>query len=245
MVAASDSAEKPKAIAGNKVSKPLMEKKRRARINKCLDQLKSLLENYYTNNIRKRKLEKADILELTVKHLRSLQKVHSSKSTFTRAESSDFQAGFRSCLASVNQYLMTADNVNGRDRWTLSRLSDNLCYTRRREEGSSTADSDPEPQAAAMRRLLPPKAVPASGKAPVPAHFARCWRALKPRSESAGATSHSPLAKGDGTPPQGVAVTAVHTPQDMTPRVRSSMCASVSRCSNDAASSHTNVWRPW
>lgn len=34
-----------------KVSKPLMEKKRRARINKCLDQLKSLLENYYTSNV--------------------------------------------------------------------------------------------------------------------------------------------------------------------------------------------------
>uniref|UniRef100_A0A665UTT5 BHLH domain-containing protein n=1 Tax=Echeneis naucrates TaxID=173247 RepID=A0A665UTT5_ECHNA len=51
-----------------------MEKKRRARINTCLDQLKSLLETYYSSN---RKLEKADILELTVKHLRNLQKIQS------------------------------------------------------------------------------------------------------------------------------------------------------------------------
>uniref|UniRef100_A0A3P8T6A7 Hairy-related 3 n=1 Tax=Amphiprion percula TaxID=161767 RepID=A0A3P8T6A7_AMPPE len=61
------------------VSKPLMEKKRRARINQCLDQLKTLLENYYSSSIRKRKLEKADILELTVKHLRNLQKIQTLK----------------------------------------------------------------------------------------------------------------------------------------------------------------------
>ena len=34
------------------VSKPLMEKKRRARINKCLDQLKLLLESFYSSNVR-------------------------------------------------------------------------------------------------------------------------------------------------------------------------------------------------
>ncbi|KAL1269213.1 hypothetical protein QQF64_031502, partial [Cirrhinus molitorella] len=55
------------------VSKPLMEKKRRARINTCLNQLKTFLESVCSNNIRKRKLEKADILELTVKHLMHLQ----------------------------------------------------------------------------------------------------------------------------------------------------------------------------
>lgn len=35
----------------HKVSKPLMEKKRRARINKCLDQLKVLLESYYSTSV--------------------------------------------------------------------------------------------------------------------------------------------------------------------------------------------------
>ncbi|KYO31377.1 transcription factor HES-3 [Alligator mississippiensis] len=56
-----------------KISKPLMEKKRRARINVSLEQLKALLEKHYSQHIRKRKLEKADILELTVKYMRSLQ----------------------------------------------------------------------------------------------------------------------------------------------------------------------------
>uniref|UniRef100_A0A672YN90 Hairy-related 3 n=1 Tax=Sphaeramia orbicularis TaxID=375764 RepID=A0A672YN90_9TELE len=108
------------------VSKPLMEKKRRARINQCLDQLKSLLESYYSSSIRKRKLEKADILELTVKHLRNLQKIQ---------KCTDYHRGFRSCLANVNQYLLMADNLNGSDRWMLSQLSGNL--------SSSTMDSGP------------------------------------------------------------------------------------------------------
>lgn len=39
----------------SQVSKPVMEKKRRARINKCLDQLKSLLESYYSPSVSARR----------------------------------------------------------------------------------------------------------------------------------------------------------------------------------------------
>lgn len=41
----------PAFLFVKQVSKPVMEKKRRARINKCLDQLKSLLENFYSSNV--------------------------------------------------------------------------------------------------------------------------------------------------------------------------------------------------
>uniref|UniRef100_A0A3Q2VBP9 Hairy-related 3 n=1 Tax=Haplochromis burtoni TaxID=8153 RepID=A0A3Q2VBP9_HAPBU len=119
------------------VSKPLMEKKRRARINQCLDQLKCLLESYYSSSIRKRKLEKADILELTVKHLKNLQKIQIS-SAF---DVSDYQSGFRRCLTNVNQYLLMADNLNASDRWMLSQLSNKLSRSRRRAEIFSTMDS--------------------------------------------------------------------------------------------------------
>ena len=50
MVGASDCLVKSTTRVG-KVSKPIMEKKRRARINRCLDQLKTLLESYYTTNV--------------------------------------------------------------------------------------------------------------------------------------------------------------------------------------------------
>ncbi|MEQ2296148.1 hypothetical protein AMECASPLE_022050 [Ameca splendens] len=138
MVATSECGEKGKP--GNKVSKPLMEKKRRARINQCLDELKSLLESCYSSSIRKRKLEKADILELTVKHLKNLQKIQSI--SVGASEFPDYKLGFRSCLANVNHYLLLADHLNGSERWMLSQLSNKLCRSRRRGEASSTTDSD-------------------------------------------------------------------------------------------------------
>ncbi|XP_063797864.1 transcription factor HES-3 [Pseudophryne corroboree] len=90
-----------------KVSKPLMEKKRRARINVSLEQLKSLLEKNYSQNIRKRKLEKADILELTVKYLKTLQNVVQAGAPVLR--SAEYQAGFQSCLSSVSRFLMRSE----------------------------------------------------------------------------------------------------------------------------------------
>ena len=54
--------------------KPLLERKRRARINKCLDELKDIMTvalQAQGENVSK--LEKADILELTVRHLHKLQ----------------------------------------------------------------------------------------------------------------------------------------------------------------------------
>lgn len=58
-----------------KIRKPLMEKKRRARINDSLEALKDiLLKNTVavTQGSRPTKLEKADILEMTVRYLNAL-----------------------------------------------------------------------------------------------------------------------------------------------------------------------------
>uniref|UniRef100_A0A7N8YLM6 Hairy-related 8.2 n=1 Tax=Mastacembelus armatus TaxID=205130 RepID=A0A7N8YLM6_9TELE len=51
--------------------KPLIERKRRERINNCLDQLKETVIGAF--RLDQNKLEKADILEMTVKHLRNIQ----------------------------------------------------------------------------------------------------------------------------------------------------------------------------
>lgn len=59
-----------------KIRKPLMEKKRRARINDSLETLKDiLLKNTVaiTQGTRPTKLEKADILEMTVRYMQDLQ----------------------------------------------------------------------------------------------------------------------------------------------------------------------------
>ncbi|KAK5930740.1 hypothetical protein CgunFtcFv8_026954 [Champsocephalus gunnari] len=68
--------DKPKTASEHrKSSKPIMEKRRRARINESLGQLKTLiLDALKKDSSRHSKLEKADILEMTVKHLRNLQR---------------------------------------------------------------------------------------------------------------------------------------------------------------------------
>ncbi|KAM8791894.1 transcription factor HES-3 [Rhynchonycteris naso] len=86
-----------------KISKPLMEKKRRARINVSLEQLKSLLEKHYSHQIRKRKLEKADILELSVKYMKSLQ--NSVQGFWWVSSEAEYPPGFRDCLPGVSQFL--------------------------------------------------------------------------------------------------------------------------------------------
>ncbi|XP_026471194.1 enhancer of split mgamma protein-like [Ctenocephalides felis] len=52
-----------------KVMKPMLERKRRARINRCLEELKELMSEEGDVS----KLEKADVLEMTVRHLHTLQ----------------------------------------------------------------------------------------------------------------------------------------------------------------------------
>lgn len=59
-----------------KYRKPMMEKKRRARINESLDNLKQILLECDPESVNKKnaKLEKADILEMTVRYLQNLKK---------------------------------------------------------------------------------------------------------------------------------------------------------------------------
>lgn len=69
-----------------KFRKPLMEKKRRARINESLDNLKQILLECDPESVNKKnaKLEKADILEMTVKYLKNMRKpVQSSPTSYS------------------------------------------------------------------------------------------------------------------------------------------------------------------
>ncbi|XP_044733586.1 enhancer of split mgamma protein-like [Chrysoperla carnea] len=80
-----------KMSESRKIRKPLMEKKRRARINDSLEALKQMLLESTTNipqtttknsNNRPAKLEKADILEMTVRYLQDLhQRYGTTKSS--------------------------------------------------------------------------------------------------------------------------------------------------------------------
>lgn len=59
------------------------------------------------------------------------------------SELSDYQSGFRRCVANVDQYMLMADSMNGSDRWMISQLSSKLWRTRSGEEAISTTASGP------------------------------------------------------------------------------------------------------
>ncbi|XP_063243562.1 transcription factor HES-2-like [Bacillus rossius redtenbacheri] len=93
-----------------KVTKPLLERKRRARINRCLDELKDLMLGALEaegENISK--LEKADILELTVRHL---QKLRTFGARDVVEEAQRFQAGFSQCAAEACHFLLSLPELD-------------------------------------------------------------------------------------------------------------------------------------
>ncbi|XP_029677376.1 enhancer of split mgamma protein-like [Formica exsecta] len=95
-----------------KITKPLLERKRRARINRCLDELKDLMvDALQTEGENISKLEKADILELTVRHLQKLQASRSAGLSATIASGDEisaesrWQSGFGHCAAEACRFL--------------------------------------------------------------------------------------------------------------------------------------------
>ncbi|KAG6444607.1 uncharacterized protein LOC115439874 [Manduca sexta] len=95
-----------------KTNKPIMEKKRRARINRCLNELKDLLMDADKDPARHSKLEKADILELTVKHLQTLQRQQLAAAIAADpAVLQRFKSGFGDCAVEVRRYLSRLASV--------------------------------------------------------------------------------------------------------------------------------------
>ncbi|XP_043102813.1 transcription factor HES-2.2 [Puntigrus tetrazona] len=95
--------------------KPLLEKKRRARINESLNRLKALiLPLTGKDNCRYSKLEKADILEMTVKFLTDIQSAPSKDSV------DSLKDGYTACLQRVSARLPQT----GLDAETRHRVND-------------------------------------------------------------------------------------------------------------------------
>ncbi|KAJ0064543.1 hypothetical protein NL108_009506 [Boleophthalmus pectinirostris] len=93
-------AQRKQAHELRKTLKPLLEKRRRARINDSLSHLKSLiLPLIGKDNARYSKLEKADILEMTVRFLRDLPSASSKDPT------ESYKEGYKACLQRVTTLL--------------------------------------------------------------------------------------------------------------------------------------------
>ncbi|GAB6025554.1 hypothetical protein CHUAL_011285 [Chamberlinius hualienensis] len=105
-------------------NKPLMEKRRRARINHSLTELKNLIMDTCVKKeqptSRSSKLEKADILELTVKHVQHLHEQQQTKKTsendvkmdLKSCEIMEFKDGYRKCQREVASFMESTDGFD-------------------------------------------------------------------------------------------------------------------------------------
>ncbi|KAF8772046.1 enhancer of split m7 protein-like [Argiope bruennichi] len=94
-------------IDNRKASKPLIEKRRRARINRSLGELRAIVvptpdKNLQMPNARPPKLEKADILEMTVEYVK---KMNEREKLRPENDVNGFNAGYKECLKEVCRFL--------------------------------------------------------------------------------------------------------------------------------------------
>ena len=118
-----------------KVMKPLLERKRRARIKGCLDELKDLMVfALQTEGESISKLEKADVLELTVRHLRKLKR-QQMLALNPGLDLDRFHAGYTACATEVSKCLAST----GVDVTVGSRLMSHLGHKLNTIESSRVA----------------------------------------------------------------------------------------------------------
>lgn len=203
-----------------KVMKSMLERKRRARINRCLDELKDLMVTaLQAEGENVSKLEKADILELTVRHLHSLKRrgqlVLKPEMSYTER----FRAGFTQCATEVSQFIANATlaaNAMQRqgpvDPQAGARLLQHLSNCIRRIEApqvvqpqpiapngvarptplQAIAPAQPPQPMPLVQRTLPERGVKRLGEGPMDAEAMLAKRAYAPPSPP-----HSPASETD------------------------------------------------
>ena len=120
-----------------KVMKPMFERRRRARINKCLDELKDLMVvALQTEGESITKLEKADVLELTVRHLKKLRR-QQMLTINPHLNQDKYRSGFTACATEVSRCLGSLPSVDANTR---SKLMNHLG-----QRLASVSASDPPP----------------------------------------------------------------------------------------------------
>uniref|UniRef100_A0A8C1MWA2 Hairy-related 8a n=1 Tax=Cyprinus carpio TaxID=7962 RepID=A0A8C1MWA2_CYPCA len=128
-----------------KLRKPLIEKRRRERINSSLEQLKGIMVDAY--NLDQSKLEKADVLEITVQHMENLQRGSGgSLSPGTGFESRQrYRSGYIQCMHEVHNLLLSCP---GMDKTLGARLLNHLLKSLPHistEAGSTSSAGTPGP----------------------------------------------------------------------------------------------------
>ncbi|XP_005804574.2 transcription cofactor HES-6-like [Xiphophorus maculatus] len=95
--------------ADRKIRKPLVEKKRRARINESLQELRTLLADTDLHS----KMENAEVLEMTVKKVEDVLKNRSQEADALSREASErFAAGYIQCMHEVHMFVSNCPGID-------------------------------------------------------------------------------------------------------------------------------------
>ncbi|CAB3994384.1 transcription factor HES-4-like [Paramuricea clavata] len=114
-----------------KSSKPIMEKRRRERINNSLNELKNLLLESRKKDSTSccSKLEKADILEMTVQYLKSIRSQQEKASTTTDPMAlAHYRAGFNHSAMEIRRFLIDTPDIEVKVRARLLTHLSNSCH---------------------------------------------------------------------------------------------------------------------
>ncbi|XP_024912833.1 hairy/enhancer-of-split related with YRPW motif protein 2-like [Cynoglossus semilaevis] len=139
-------------------SDPVIEKRRRDRINNSLLELRRLVPTQLDKQ-GSVKLEKSEILQMTVDHLKMLQvKGQLSPGPFEApALALDFlSVGFRECVMEVSRYLSTTEALDSSDPLRPRLLSHLMCCASQRDTAALTAAAHfPHHQQVSLSHPLP------------------------------------------------------------------------------------------
>jgi hairy-and-enhancer-of-split protein len=150
-----------------KVMKPLLERKRRARINSCLEELKELMEATGGGGEGMQRLEKADVLEVTVRHLRGLKARGRLAAGTDIASTTTFRTGFSACAREVSSFLSAPDS--GVEQRQAIHIALGVAEGMRRLQEPAGGLEDLENLRPASPPRLPAPAPPAPASPPAPA----------------------------------------------------------------------------
>uniref|UniRef100_A0A034WT02 Enhancer of split m3 protein n=1 Tax=Bactrocera dorsalis TaxID=27457 RepID=A0A034WT02_BACDO len=175
--------EMSKTYQYRKVMKPLLERKRRARINKCLDDLKDLMvECLQQEGEHVTRLEKADILELTVEHMRKLKQRGSlSLQSQASAHIESFRSGYVHAADQISQVLLQqcqADELGGKIMKFLSTRLIEMQHQLLRSSTANAIGAMPPTTACTNANLLP---LPLTLQMPMPSanyNYSECGESM-------------------------------------------------------------------
>ncbi|XP_008296327.1 hairy/enhancer-of-split related with YRPW motif protein 2 [Stegastes partitus] len=128
-------------VMARKKRRGIIEKRRRDRINNSLSELRRLVPTAFEKQ-GSAKLEKAEILQMTVDHLKMLQATGGKGFFDAHALALDFLSlGFRECVTEVSRYLSAVEGLDSSDPLRCRLLSHLSSCASQRDAAALTAAS--------------------------------------------------------------------------------------------------------